>query len=317
VSIGWPLLVHHLVTLLLCQLGTASFFDTSDPIYLRFALLFGFHATTEQLSFVALFLYRLELCRSWQAAVFFAAAAQSLILKTLLSIASIVYYSTVIHQDTLLDSSGKLSSWGLFWKISFPFLLLALYGAQLYACNILYSLGMRCRRDTIRDTDTGSPTASITWYDATSVHSAQEQDEEAALATEATLFQQVATMISTRCIQPLRQTSTEEKLRMYGLYKWGTVGRLHPPFEEEDMTADSQRPAIQPGRFQVQARLKYNAWELADVSTKQEAQRAYLDLAGELFGQPVTDAIAKYSRKNEGRGDAQETPPLLGIRLAL
>ncbi len=101
-------------------------------------------------------------------------------------------------------------------------------------------------------------------------------------------------MIRERCRQPLRQANAEEKLRMYGLYKRGTVGRLHPPFEEEDMTpADGQRPASRPGRFPVEARLKYNAWERADALTKQEAQRAYLDLAGELFGQPVTDTIAK------------------------
>jgi acyl-CoA-binding protein len=321
VSIGWPLLVHHLVTILLCQLVAASIFDTNDPVYLRFALLFGFYATTEQLSFVALLLYRLELCRNWQATVFFAAAAQSFLLKTILSIVSIAYYSTVLHKDLMLDS--ECNSWCLFWKISFPFLLLALYGAQLFACKILHTLGMRCRRDNIRDRRE-TPTAqqdsarseddvSIIWHNATS-----EQDEEAALATEAALFQQVATMIRGSYKQPLRQANTEEKLRMYGLYKRGTVGRLHPPFEEEDMTADGQRPASRPSRFPVEGRLKYDAWERADALTKQEAQRAYLDLAGELFGQSATDAIAKCSStKDASRGDAQESAPSVGICLAL
>jgi hypothetical protein len=48
-KIGWPLLVHHLVTVLLIQLSTASFFDTQDLIYIRFAVLLGFYATTEQI----------------------------------------------------------------------------------------------------------------------------------------------------------------------------------------------------------------------------------------------------------------------------
>lgn len=142
ISIGWPLLLHHLVTILLIQLVTATFFDTHQIQYLRVALLMGFHATTEQLSFVALALYRLQLlAKKWQSFSFFVSAAQSLLLKTAVTIGSLVYYAIIVQRGDF-----DRHQWGLFWMVSFVVLLLTLYAAQLYACYILYALGVRSQQ---------------------------------------------------------------------------------------------------------------------------------------------------------------------------
>jgi len=137
-KIGTPLLIHHLVTLLLIQLITATLFDTHVVLYYRFALLLGFHATTEQASFVALFAYRLGIWETRQSRLFYVATAQCFFLKTAVTIISVVFYCT-----SLDDIDG---AWGWFWKIGFLPLMTCLYGSQLYAAQILFTLGGRCRK---------------------------------------------------------------------------------------------------------------------------------------------------------------------------
>jgi len=70
-KIGWPLLIHHIITIIFCQLNMASFFDTSQIELLRVALLSGFYATTEQPSFVALLFYRLDIYPRYHSFLFF------------------------------------------------------------------------------------------------------------------------------------------------------------------------------------------------------------------------------------------------------
>jgi hypothetical protein len=134
-------LIHHLVTLLLAQLSTAAYFDTHDILYLRYATLLGFHATVEQFSFVALFFFRLNVFEKWQAFWFFFSAAQSLLFKTVVTVISVIYYIQLV-----VDGRFSMSDpWGAFWVISWIPLLACLYGAQVYACLILYRLGKRCQ----------------------------------------------------------------------------------------------------------------------------------------------------------------------------
>jgi hypothetical protein len=140
-KIGLPLLIHHLVTLLLAQLSTAAYFDTHDIMYMRYATLLGFHATVEQLSFMALFFFRLNVFEKWQTFWFFFATIQSLVFKTMVTVMSVVYYIQLVVDDRLSMSE----SWGAFWAISLMPLLACLYGAQVYACLILYKLGKRCQ----------------------------------------------------------------------------------------------------------------------------------------------------------------------------
>jgi hypothetical protein len=143
-KIGWPLLVHHLVTLLLIQLATASYFDTNNIVWIRFAILLGFYATTEQISFVALFFFRLNLYPEWHGILFYAAAAQAFVLKTIVTIAAIGY--TIVSFYVSDDLDDDTTNWKWFWRICFLPLLLVLYASQLYACKILYALGSRCSK---------------------------------------------------------------------------------------------------------------------------------------------------------------------------
>ena len=54
VRFGWPLFVHHLLTVFFIQLLTASFHDAPSIYIMRLASIFGFFASFEQTSFIAL-----------------------------------------------------------------------------------------------------------------------------------------------------------------------------------------------------------------------------------------------------------------------
>jgi hypothetical protein len=140
VTFGWPLLVHHLVSILLIQLHTASLFDTNNIVWIRLLILFGFYATTEQLSFVALFFYRLRLYPAWHGILFYASAAQTFILKTIVSIALAGYAISNFYVN-----DDEATGWMWFWRFCFLPPVIVLYASQLYACKILYDLGSRCR----------------------------------------------------------------------------------------------------------------------------------------------------------------------------
>ena len=142
-EIGLPLLVHHIVTIANMQLIAASFFDTHAILYIRFAVLIGFHATTEQLSFVALYLYRMNAYPRWQAFWFYFSGFQAFAVKTLVTVATAIYYIVLVR-------SGEVSfddNWGAFWIVFFPIMTVCLYGAQVYACRVLYLLGKKSQRN--------------------------------------------------------------------------------------------------------------------------------------------------------------------------
>jgi hypothetical protein len=142
-TIGFPLLVHHIVTLILIQCSTASYFDTQNVFYLRYSMLLGFHATTEQISFLALFYFRLSISPKYQSALFYAATLQAFVLKTLVTFASFIFFIMDAYAGDALDDDP--TRWDMFWKIMFLPLIVALYGSQLYACKILYALAKRSK----------------------------------------------------------------------------------------------------------------------------------------------------------------------------
>lgn len=104
------------------------------------------------------------------------------------------------------------------------------------------------------------------------------------------LFEKVASIVGDKNVKPARKSSFSEKARLYGLYKRATVGKLAPPYDDGDSDTD-KRPKSRPGILSVESRAKYDAWLEADVLSKQEARDAYVKLAEDLVGQPVTDAI--------------------------
>jgi acyl-CoA-binding protein len=101
-------------------------------------------------------------------------------------------------------------------------------------------------------------------------------------------FEKAAAIVSDKTVTPVRKASYAEKCRLYGLYKRGTLGKLNPPYGDDDIDTDS-RPKSRPGMLSVEARSKYDAWAATDDMSKQEAQGAYFNLAEDLVGPPVAD----------------------------
>ena len=79
--IGTPLFVHHMIAIILGQFVAATVQDTRDPRYIRFTFLLSLHASTEQVSFVALMMYRFK--RRSAAGFFRFAAIWSACIKTI------------------------------------------------------------------------------------------------------------------------------------------------------------------------------------------------------------------------------------------
>lgn len=99
-------------------------------------------------------------------------------------------------------------------------------------------------------------------------------------------FEQAAAIVGDKSVTPARKASYSEKCRLYGLYKRATVGKLNPPYGEDDEDTDS-RPKSRPGMLSVEARSKYDAWAATDDMSKQEARDSYFKLAEDLVGPPV------------------------------
>jgi diazepam-binding inhibitor (GABA receptor modulating acyl-CoA-binding protein) len=103
-------------------------------------------------------------------------------------------------------------------------------------------------------------------------------------------FEKVAALVADKSTPAARPSTRTEKLRLYGLYKRGTVGRLSPPFTEDDVDIDS-RPE-RPGIFNIDGRMKWDAWKEEDkLATRDEAREKYVELARELVGKPVDDLL--------------------------
>jgi len=99
------------------------------------------------------------------------------------------------------------------------------------------------------------------------------------MAVSAEKFEKIAKIVGDPNTPAARPSSRAEKLHLYGLYKRATV--------ESD-----QRPA-RPGMFNIDGRMKWDAWAAEDGESKEEAMQAYVDLAKELVGQPVEDVLTE------------------------
>mmetsp|Transcript_16038 Transcript_16038/g.36847 ORF Transcript_16038/g.36847 Transcript_16038/m.36847 type:complete len:105 (+) Transcript_16038:203-517(+) len=62
-------------------------------------------------------------------------------------------------------------------------------------------------------------------------------------------------------------------------------------FIDDDDTDIESRPKSRPGMLAVEGRAKYDGWKGCQDMTKQEAMDAYVALAQEQVGQPVTDVL--------------------------
>ena len=147
--VGYPLLSHHFVTLLFLQLLliTNISLDPAPILYLRLALLVTFFATTNQMSFVALFTFRLKIFNPQiQRYLFWVAAVQTFLLKAILTGGCAGYYFVLVfgrddHEDP--DQTFDTTPWGTFWKIAFLPFLLQTFVAHFYVSQMLLTLSQR------------------------------------------------------------------------------------------------------------------------------------------------------------------------------
>lgn len=147
---GYPLLIHHLVSLLFIQLVTVTIYESMHVVtYVRLALMIGLMATTEQLSFVALFCYRMDILQQHQSVLFFIAAIQTFVFKMFLFIGCIVTYGTVVYKG-----HWKNTDWDRFWLYLFIPLLVLLFTAQSYATWILYQLSIKIKSNQVNNDGT-------------------------------------------------------------------------------------------------------------------------------------------------------------------
>lgn len=98
------------------------------------------------------------------------------------------------------------------------------------------------------------------------------------MAVSEETFEKIAALVGDKNTPVARASTRAEKLKLYGLYKRATV--------ESD-----QRPG-RPGMFNVDGRMKWDAWAAEDKRSKEEARQAYVDLAKELVGKPVEEVLA-------------------------
>jgi hypothetical protein len=66
--------------------------------------------------------------------LFYAAAAQAFILKTVTLIAAVAYLGIYLYAKDKSDDDATNCKW--FWKICFLPMFCVLYGSQLFACKI-------------------------------------------------------------------------------------------------------------------------------------------------------------------------------------
>ena len=93
------------------------------------------------------------------------------------------------------------------------------------------------------------------------------------------IFEKVAALVGDKNTPVARASTRAEKLNLYGLYKRATV--------------DSGDRPERPGIFNIDGRLKWDAWAAVDHLTKEEARQAYVDLAKELVGEPIEIVLAE------------------------
>jgi acyl-CoA-binding protein len=103
-------------------------------------------------------------------------------------------------------------------------------------------------------------------------------------------FDALARLVGDKSTKPMRVATYSEKCKIYGLYKRATVGKLLPPFDDDDVETES-RPKSRPGMLSVEARAKYDAWQACQEMSKQDAMNEYATLAVDTVGQAASDIL--------------------------
>lgn len=130
----WVIFFHHVVVLLLFCMGMSPVLECLDVGYLRMAWILSFHMALEQPCFLNILFYRLSRNR--------AAAKWSMgisIIYTLLLRVTVNALAFWCYLD-LCWRRLKYNDWDLFWRWTFPPIILLLLVAQLYIVWVYYVL---------------------------------------------------------------------------------------------------------------------------------------------------------------------------------
>ena len=94
------------------------------------------------------------------------------------------------------------------------------------------------------------------------------------MTVSAEKFGQIAKLVGDPSTPAARPSTRAERLQLYGLYKRATVESDHRP--------------PRPGMFNIDGRMKWDAWAAEDGKSKEEAIQAYVDLifSGAQLGLP-------------------------------
>ncbi|GAQ88100.1 hypothetical protein KFL_004000030 [Klebsormidium nitens] len=186
---GIPLMLHHVVTILLIVLLDFSSKDDAPSAearaFQRFGLLVSLHASTEQLTFVGLAMYRLG--HPWAARVMKISTWQVLVFKLVINVltwALLIDFYVTQYDEPSASRSG--TNWHIVWPILLPFLNMALFASQLYSVYIIHVIATRLEArarsadlsgDDSPSGDDGSDAAekTVTWQ----LEAAPEEEQKA------------------------------------------------------------------------------------------------------------------------------------------
>jgi len=141
-DMNWQLTLHHIITIALCIIIVQSTIDTSDKRFIACGLVMSFTATTEQLCFVSLFLYRLK--HRYAGVLMRIAAIQSIAFKFL----AIVGLYIVAIQAVWTDKNIKLfpsHGWFIALRVVLLTIVPALVFTQVYGAYILWKISYRAK----------------------------------------------------------------------------------------------------------------------------------------------------------------------------
>ncbi|KAL7571362.1 hypothetical protein ACA910_007674 [Epithemia clementina (nom. ined.)] len=148
--IGWPLLLHHGLTLLFLQLLIVTYIaERQSILYLRFALLVAFFVTTNQLSLLSLICFRLKVLNpKIQRILFWFSAVQMFIIKSVLTGGCAGYYFLIVFsEENENGDNGYITfedtAWGNFWRYMFLPVLFQTFVSHFYVCQLLLNLSQR------------------------------------------------------------------------------------------------------------------------------------------------------------------------------
>lgn len=138
--------LHHIITLALTAVLAWAAYVTVDAAYMSVGFLLSLSATTEQPVFIALLLRRFAATQRAQRRAFWFAAVYTLVVKTLLFVATmIVYFGPLRSRIATLRFSwlAGAEEWNEAMLVVVPVLVVALYLVQVNLVRVLVLLARR------------------------------------------------------------------------------------------------------------------------------------------------------------------------------